>query len=226
MSPRFRISALRGLQVAGPEASGHLESNVVTRSIVGLVAGAVLGAVLGAIFGVVLYVIFGWLLSGVTTFLGLNIFQTLAGLYVGSIIGTLVGAIVGLIFVGSVNIAEESPFYSVLGAFFAWLTYARFSSFSNGVESAITGASIGVTVGLIAGFASGLISKGSLDKVFRVSSAGAGSAVGAAVFGVFILPHVASTTDTTIGIVIGLFIGVAAGFGTIVTSRRKSSSKA
>jgi len=44
--------------------------------------------VLGAIFGVVLYVIFGWLLSGVTTFLGLNILQTLAGLYVGSIIGT------------------------------------------------------------------------------------------------------------------------------------------
>jgi hypothetical protein len=113
----------------------------------------------------------------------------------------------------------------VFGAFFAWRTYARFSSFPNGVESAIAGASIGITVGLIAGFSSGLIGKGSLDKVFRVSSAGVGSAVSAAVFGVFILPHVASTTDTTIGIVMGLFTGVAAGFGTIVTSRRKSSSK-
>ena len=105
-----QIIALFGLQLAGPEVNGHLESNIVTRSIVGLVAGAVLGAVLGAIFGVMLYIIFGWLLSGVTTFLGLNILQTLAGLYVGSVIGTLVGAIVGLIFVGSVNIAEESPF--------------------------------------------------------------------------------------------------------------------
>jgi hypothetical protein len=66
--------------------------------------------VLGATFGVVLYIIFSWLLSGVTTFLGLNILQTLAGLYIGSVNGTLVGAIVGLIFVGSVNIAEESPF--------------------------------------------------------------------------------------------------------------------
>jgi hypothetical protein len=146
-----RIGALNGLQVAGPDSNGHPESNVVTRSIVGLVAGAVLGAVLGAIFGVVLYVIFGWLLSGVSTFLGLNILQTLAGLYVGSIIGTLVGAIIGLIVVGSVNIAEESPFYSVFGAFFAWLTYTRFGSFSSGVESAITGASIGVIAGLIIG---------------------------------------------------------------------------
>jgi len=167
-----RIRALSELQVAGPEANGHLESYVVTRSFVGLITGAILGAVLGAIFGVVLYIIFVWLLFGVTTFLGLNILQTLAGLYVGRIIGTLVGAIVGLIFVGSVNIAEESPFYSVFGAFFAWLTYTRFGSFSSGVESAITGASICVIAGLITGFASGLIGKGSFEKIFRVSSAG------------------------------------------------------
>ena len=143
--------------------------------------------------------------------MGLNILQTLAGLYIGSVIGTLVGAIVGLIFVGSVNIAEESPFYSVFGAFFAWLTYSRFGSFSSGVESAMTGASTGVIAGLITGFASGLISKGSLDKVFRVSSAGVGSAVGAAVFGVFILPDVTSTTDTTVSIARGLLTGVQPG---------------
>jgi ABC-type multidrug transport system fused ATPase/permease subunit len=159
------------MEVTGPDANGHSGSNVVARSIVGLIAGAILGAVLGAIFGVVVYLIFGWLLSGVTTFLGLNILQTLAGLYVGSIIGTLVGAIIGLIFVGSVNIAEESPFYSVFGALFAWLTYTQFGVFSSGVESAVTGASIGVIAGLITGFASGLLNKGSLDKVFRVSSA-------------------------------------------------------
>ncbi len=84
----------------------HPESDIVTRSIIGLVVGAVLGAVLGAIFGLVLYVIFGWLLSGVTTFLGLNILQTLAGLNIGCVIGSLFGAIAGLIFIGSVNIAE------------------------------------------------------------------------------------------------------------------------
>ena len=218
-----RIRALSVLQVARPDDNGHSERNVVARSIVGLIAGAILGAVLGAILGLVLYFIFGWLLSEVTTFLGLNILQTLAGLYVGSIIGTLFGAIIGLIFVGSVNIAEESPFYSVFGAFFAWLTYARFGLFSSGVESAVTGASIGLIAGLIAGFASGLISKGGLDKVFRVSSAGVGSVVGTAVFGVFILPHVTSSTDTTLGIAIGLLIGFAAGLGTIVASRKKSS---
>jgi len=147
-----RIRALSVLQVARPDDNGHSERNVVARSIVGLIAGAILGAVLGAILGLVLYFIFGWLLSEVTTFLGLNILQTLAGLYVGSIIGTLFGAIIGLIFVGSVNIAEESPFYSVFGAFFAWLTYARFGLFSSGVESAVTGAFIGLIAGLIAGF--------------------------------------------------------------------------
>ena len=218
-----RIRALSVMEVTGPDANGHSGSNVVARSIVGLIAGAILGAVLGAIFGAVVYLIFGWLLSGVTTFLGLNILQTLAGLYVGSIIGTLVGAIIGLIFVGSVNIAEESPFYSVFGALFAWLTYTQFGVFSGGVESAVTGASIGVIAGLITGFASGLLNKGSLDKVFRVSSAGVGSVVGTAVFGVFILPHATSTTDTTLGIAIGLLIGFAAGLGTIVTSRKKSS---
>jgi hypothetical protein len=178
--------------------------------------------VLGAIFGVVLFVIFGWLLSGVTTFLSLNILQTLAGLYVGGIIGSLVGAVIGLIFVGTVNIAADSTFYSVFGAFFAWLTYTRFGSFSSGTGSAITGASIGVIAGLIAGFASAALSKGSLDKVVRISSGGVGSAVGAAVFGVFIFPHFASTTDTTLGLAIGLLIGFAAGFGSIVTARKKS----
>jgi hypothetical protein len=72
VTSRSRISALSGLQAAGPEAITSLESNLVTRSIIGLVVGAVLGAVLGAIFGLVLYVIFGWLLSGVTSFLGLT----------------------------------------------------------------------------------------------------------------------------------------------------------
>ncbi|MGZ7134172.1 MAG: hypothetical protein ACXVH4_05590 [Halobacteriota archaeon] len=225
MTSRSRISALSGLQAVRPEASTHLESNIVTRSIVGLVVGAVLGAVLGAIFGLVLYVIFGWLLSGVTTFLGLNILQTLAGLYVGGVIGSLVGAIAGLIFVGSANIVEESTFYSVFGAFLAWLTFTRFGLFASGAESAITGGTIGVVAGVITGFVSSIVSKGGLERVFRVSSASVGSAVGAAVFGVFIYPHVTSSTDTTIGLIIGLLIGVAAGFGSIVTARKKSVSK-
>jgi hypothetical protein len=36
---------------------------------------------------------------------------------------------------------------------------------------------------------------------------------------------VTSITDTTVGIARGLLIGVAAGLGSIVTSRKKSSSK-
>ena len=60
---------------------------------------------------------------------------------------------------------------------------------------------------------SSIISKGGLERVFRLSSAGIGSAVGAAVFGVFVYPHVISSTDTTIGLVKGLLIGVAPGSG-------------
>lgn len=100
---------------------------------------------------------------------------------------------------GAVNIAEASPFFSFFRAVFAWLTYGRFGSFAGATEAVISGVSIGVLVGAIAGFVAGAISKGGIERAFRIASSSVGSAVSAAVFGVFIYPHVTSSTDTTIG---------------------------
>jgi hypothetical protein len=153
------------LQAEGPDASARLEGHIITRVIIRLVVGAVLGTVMGAIFGLVLYLIFGWLLAGVTTFLGLNILQTPPGLYIGAIVGSLFGAIAALIFVGAVNIAEASVLFIFWGRF-RWLTYERFGSFTGATEAVISGVSIGVLVGAIASFVAGAISEGGIERAF------------------------------------------------------------
>jgi hypothetical protein len=43
-------------------------------------------------------------------------------------------------------------------------------------------------------------------------------------FGVFIYPHVTSSKDTTIGRIVELLLGVAGGFGSITTARKKPKS--
>ena len=117
MSSRQLATTFALLQAEGPDASARFGGHIITRVIIGLVVGAVLATVMGAIFGLVLYLIFGWLLAGVNTFLGLNILQTLSGLYIGGIVGSLFGASAALIFVGAVNIAEASPFFHFLEPF-------------------------------------------------------------------------------------------------------------
>ncbi len=37
-------------------------------------------------------------------------------------------------------------------------------------------------------------------------------------------PHVTSSTDTTIGLIVGLLLGVAGGFGSITTAGKKPKS--
>jgi hypothetical protein len=46
----------------------------------------------------------------------------------------------------------------------------------------------------------------------------------ALLFGVFIYPHVTSSKDTTIGRIVELLLGVAGGFGSITTARKKPKS--
>jgi hypothetical protein len=75
MSSRQLATTFALLQAEGPDASARFGGHIITRVIIGLVVGAVLATVMGAIFGLVLYLIFGWLLAGVNTFLGLNIFK-------------------------------------------------------------------------------------------------------------------------------------------------------
>jgi hypothetical protein len=121
VTSRSRISALSGLQAAGPEASTDLESNVVTRSVVGLVVGAGLGAAVGAFWGWGLYHILYDLYTRFPEFFVLHTIKLATGLYVGLAIGLLVGVIAGLIFAGSVDFRKEYKVYVVFGVFGVFL---------------------------------------------------------------------------------------------------------
>jgi hypothetical protein len=215
-----RIVALIALQLAGLTPQTHRENNTYSRAVIGLAFGAVLGVALGSIIGLIIFVIFGWLLSGVSTYLGVNILPAVAGLYIGAVAGSLIYALASIVFVHSVNVAEESTFCSAFGAVLAWLTFWLFSSFESATQSVVQGATIGFIVGVITGLITGIINKERLESGFHRSSAHIGSAVVAAAFGVFVYPFLASSADTAIGLVLGLLIGVAAAFGSIRFTRK------
>jgi hypothetical protein len=189
--------------------------------VLGLIASLVLGGILGAVFELILYYIvrpiLGWLASAV----GFWIFPALAGLYLGGIVGGVVGALIGLLLHRWRWSTLERPrlwaafraaFFSVLGAVAAWIALTSYGITFSGALQLANGALLGAFVGGVAGLIVGLLAGA---KKIRLLFGAVSSAAGAAIFGVYFLPYLATSIIGIAGFIVGALLGILSAYNAV-----------